>query len=193
MAEQGNGITVGVVTDLDDPERIGRVQVRFPHLDDQHSYWARLATLVAGPNRGAFFRPQVDDEVLVAFEHGDPRRAYILGGVWSKPDPPPKDDGQATKNNWWFFCSRSGQVIKLDDTAGAERIEIVDKDAARRVVVDSANQKVVISCDSGDVEVSAPAGTVRVTAGDIDVQASKGLKLQAGGTLTIKAPTVNIN
>jgi uncharacterized protein involved in type VI secretion and phage assembly len=193
MGEHDNGITVGIVTDLDDPEKIGRVQVRFPHLEDQRSYWARLVTLMAGPNRGAYFCPEVDDEVLVALEHGDPRRAYILGGLWSKPDPPPKGDGQTTQNNWRFVRSRSGHLLKFNDTSDAEAIEILDKDGARRVVIDSANQKITVACDRGDVEVTAPAGTVKVTARDIKVQASAGLDLEAGTTLNIQAPTVNIN
>jgi uncharacterized protein involved in type VI secretion and phage assembly len=193
MGDQDNGITVGIVTDLDDPEKIGRVQVRFPHLEDRRSYWARLVSVMAGRDRGAFFCPEVDDEVLVAMEHGDPRRAYVLGGVWSKPDPPPKGDGQTTDNNWRFFRSRCGHLLKLDDTSGAERIELIDKDGSRKVVIDSAAQKIVVSCDQGDVEVAAPAGTVKVTARDIQIQASNGLELQAGTTVTIQAPTVNIN
>jgi uncharacterized protein involved in type VI secretion and phage assembly len=193
MGEHDNGITVAIVTSLDDPEKIGRVQVRFPHLDDQRSYWARLVSLMAGPSRGAFFCPEVNDEVLVALEHGDPRRAYVLGGVWNKPDPPPPGDGQPAQNNWRFFRSRSGHVLKLNDTSGSETIEIIDKDGSRKLVIDSASQKIRLACDAGDIEVAAQAGTVTVTARDIHIHADAGLELKAGTTLTIQAPTVNIN
>jgi uncharacterized protein involved in type VI secretion and phage assembly len=190
---QVNGIIVGLVIDLDDPEKIGRVRVQFPTLGDQASDWARLVTPMAGKERGLFLRPEVGDEVLVAFELGDPRRPYILGSLWSKTDPPPPDDGDASKNNWRFIRSRSGHVVKLDDTAGAEKIEIVGSDEKRRVVFDIANQKIQVTCDSGDVEVSAPSGTVKVEALTVEVKATGNMNLEATGTMTIKGATVNIN
>jgi uncharacterized protein involved in type VI secretion and phage assembly len=191
--EKENGIMVGIVTSLDDPERIGRVKVKYPHLEDQQSDWARLVTGMAGPDRGLFLRPEVEDEVLVVFEQGDPRRPYILGSLWSKPDKPPADDGQPTKNNWRFLKSRSGHIIKLDDTQGKEKIEIIDKDGARKIVVDSSAQKIQITCDTGDVEVSAKSGTVKVNAMTVDIEAQGNMTLQASGTMTIKGSIVNIN
>jgi uncharacterized protein involved in type VI secretion and phage assembly len=191
--EKENGIMVGIVTSLDDPERIGRVKVKYPHLEDQQSDWARLVTGMAGPDRGLFLRPEVEDEVLVVFEQGDPRRPYILGSLWSKPDKPPADDGQPTKNNWRFLKSRSGHIIKLDDTQGKEKIEIIDKDGVRKIVVDSSAQKIQITCDTGDVEVSAKSGTVKVNAMTVDIEAQGNMTLQASGTMTIKGSIVNIN
>jgi uncharacterized protein involved in type VI secretion and phage assembly len=191
--QKDNGVVVGLVTSLDDPERIGRVRVKFPHLEDQQSDWARLVSGMAGPDRGLFLRPEVGDEVLVAFEQGDPRRPYILGSLWSKPDKPPADDGNATQNNWRFLKSRSGHIVKLDDTPNKERIEILDKDGARHVIVDSAAQKIQIVCDTGDVEVSAPTGTVKISAMTVDVEAQGSMTLQAAGTMTIKGSIVNIN
>lgn len=193
QGQRENGIVIGIVTDLDDPERLGRVRVRFPHLNDEPSYWARLVTLMAGPDRGAFFRPEVGDEVLVAFEHGDPRRPYVLGALWSKTDTPPPDDGQPTQNNWRFIKSRSGHIIKLDDTPGGERIEIVDRDGSRKVIIDTAAQKIQVICETGDVEVSAGAGSVKVEAVTVEIKASGSMTLEASGTLTIKGATVNIN
>ena len=190
---QVNGIIIGVVSDLEDPEKIGRVRVTFPTLEDQVSNWARLVTPMAGKERGLFLRPEVGDEVLCAFELGDPRRPYILGSLWSKTDPPPPDDGDAGKNNWRFIRSRSGHVVKLDDTAGAEKIEIVGKDEKRRIVFDIAGEKIQIVCDTGDIEVSAPAGTVKVEATTVEVKASGNMNLEATGTMTIKGATVNIN
>jgi len=191
--EQGNGVLAGIVTDLDDPEKIGRVRVQFPVLGDEQSYWARLVSPMAGPRRGVFLRPEVKDEVLVVFEHGDPRRAYILGGVWSKTDPPPPDDGQATKNNWRFFVSRAGAVMRFDDTASSEKIEIVDKDGTRKIVIDSAGSTIQVSCTQGDIELSAPGGTIKITAQNVEVQASQELKLKAGQSAQINAAQVDIN
>lgn len=188
-----NGIVIGVVIDLDDTDGLGRVRVRFPHLDDAPSTWARLATPMAGKGRGLFFRPEKDDEVLVAFEHGDPRRPYVLGGLWSKPDPPPADDGRRVDNNWRFFQSRSGHLLKFDDTSGQERIEIVAK-GQQQIVIDASGDKISITCSSGDVAISAPSGKVSIDAGTVDIKASQSMSLVAqGGAMTIKGVTVAIN
>ncbi|MBI3785375.1 MAG: phage tail protein [Deltaproteobacteria bacterium] len=194
MSEHGsNGIVVGIVKDLDDPEGIGRVKVTYPHLADAPSDWARLATIMGGAKRGAFFRPEVNDEVLVAFEHGDPRRPCILGSLWSKVDQPPADDGDKKKNNWRFITSRSGHVIKLDDTANKERVEIVGKGGSHKVVIDVSAKKIQITCDTGDVEIAAPAGDIKVSAKSVQIKADTDMSVEAGGTLTIKGATVNIN
>lgn len=190
---QNGGVLIGIVSDLDDPERLGRVKVRYPTLGDQESDWARLVAAGAGKDRGLFSRPEVGDEVLVAFELGDPRRPCVLGGLWSKTDPPPKDDGNAEDNNWRFIQSRSGHVIKLDDTRGAELIEIVDKDGRRRVLLDSANKKIQVTCDDGDVEVTSGSGKVKVEAVTVEIKASANLTIEAGAALKIKGATVDIN
>jgi uncharacterized protein involved in type VI secretion and phage assembly len=191
--DQVNGIVIGLVSDLADPENLGRVRVTFPHLADEPSDWARLVAQMAGPDRGSFFRPEVGDEVLVAFELGDVRRPYILGSLWSTEDTPPADDGNATENNWRFIKSRSGHILKLDDTDGSEKIEIIGSDGERRIVWDIAGRKIQITCDSGDIEVAAPAGTVKVDAQTVEIKASANMTLEAGGTMTIKGAQVNIN
>lgn len=189
-----NGILVGIVTDLADDDAIARVRVRYPTLDDQESHWARIATLMAGPGRGAFFKPEKDDEVLVAFEHNDPRRPYIVGALWSKVDTPPSDDGDKVKNNWRFFKSRSGHIIRFDDTEGAEKIELIDKDDKLSVTLDSSADSATVICKSGDVNVTADKGTVTISASNVEITAKKDMTLSAGGTMTIKGTTaVNIN
>ncbi len=193
MGQQVNGIIIGLVTDLKDPENIGRVRVTYPYLGDETSDWARLVTQMAGKDRGMFLRPEVGDEVLVAFELGDVRRPYILGSLWSTTDTPPADDGQAAQNNWRFITSRSGHMVKLDDTAGKEKIEIIGSDGQRQIVFDIAKQKIQVTCDSGDVEVSATAGSVKVDALTVEIKASGNMTLQATGSMTIKGATVAIN
>lgn len=191
--QRENGIVIGLVCDLDDPEKIGRVRVKFPNLDDQVSQWARIASPMAGGQRGFFMRPEVDDEVLVAFEQGDPRRPYIVGSLWSKADPPPADDGKPVDNNWRFFSSRSGHLMKFDDTDGAERIEIVGQGGQHKLVIDVSGQKIEISCASGDIAVSAPAGKLSLDAQQIAIHATTTLELKADGAMTVRGQTVAIN
>ena len=86
------GVVVGVVTQNEDPDKYSRVKVKFPWLDDTlESDWARIASPGAGKDRGMQWVPEIDDEVLVTFEHGDIHRPYVLGGLWNGKDKPPVD------------------------------------------------------------------------------------------------------
>jgi uncharacterized protein involved in type VI secretion and phage assembly len=187
------GVVIGVVCDLNDPLGLGRVKVEYPDLEDQRSHWARLVTPMAGARRGAFFRPEVKDGVAVIFERGEIRNPLVLGGLWNQPDPPPPDDGKPTENNWRFVRSRSGHVLRFDDTSGKERIEVIDKDGSRKVVLDTAGRKVQVVCDAGDIEVTAGSGSVTVEAKTITIKASDSLTIEAGRSVTIKGATVAIN
>jgi uncharacterized protein involved in type VI secretion and phage assembly len=148
---------------------------------------------MAGKDRGLFFCPEKDDEVLLAFEHGDPSQPYVIGGLWSTADRPPPNDGNKTANNWRFIRSRSGHLIKLDDTPGAERIEVQDKDGNCRVVLDPVGKKVDVRCDTGDVTVATGSGAVKIEATTVEVKSTGATTIEAGGVLTLKGQTVNIN
>jgi uncharacterized protein involved in type VI secretion and phage assembly len=193
MKQRENGILIGTVMDLDDPEKIGRVKVRLAQYNDVESYWARLVTPMAGKGRGLFLRPEVGDEVLIAFENGDPRRVYVLGSLWSKVDTPPPDDGKPTDNNWRFFVSRSGHILKFDDTDGAEKIELIDKAGALKIVIDAAGEKIQITCDKGDIEVKAPSGSLTIEAKTIEIKAKADMSLEAGTQMKLKGQKVDIN
>jgi uncharacterized protein involved in type VI secretion and phage assembly len=188
-----NGLIIAQVSSLEDPENLGRVKVTYPSLQNQESDWATLVSQMAGSERGLFFRPEVGDTVLVGFEKGDAQQPYILGSVWTQSSKPPADDGDKKKNNWRFIRSRSGHIFKLDDTQGSEKIEIIDKDGAHKVIIDSANKKIQVICDNGDVEVSAGSGKVSVSAQTIELNASGSMTISAQGELTIRGATVKIN
>lgn len=184
----GHGLLVGVVVDLKDPERLGRVKVCYPELGDARSDWARLVTPMAGARRGVFFRPEPGDEVLVGFLQGDTRAPYVLGGVWNAPDPPPPDDGKPEENNWRSITSRSGHVVRFDDTKGKERIEVVDAKGTCRVVIDTAAQKVVVKAGRGGIELNAGDGPITLRGGAVELLASKGLTV-SGQTVAVSAKT----
>jgi len=173
------GVVVGIVRDIKDPKGLGRVKVDFPWLaeeaeavaissdeDRAHSYWARIATLMAGKGRGTYFVPEVDDEVLVAFEHGDPDRPFVIGMLWNVEDTPPESMDGKGKNHVRSIHSRSGHVITLDDN--------VDDQKAKLTVQSQGGHQIVLDDDSGQgkVELKTKAGHV-ITMDD------------AGGTVTL--------
>jgi phage baseplate assembly protein V len=194
-------VVVGEVSKLADADPVGKVKVKYPHLDGVESGWCPVVTPMAGPGRGMVFLPEVGDHVLVALECGDPARGFVLGAIWSGKQKPPKGDGKPAANNVRYIRSRSGHEVRLDDTSGAERVEVIDKDGARKVVIDSANKKIQVASTDGAVEVTAgsgdvtvkASGTVTVEGATVTVKASGELTIQAGGTLTLKGATVNIN
>lgn len=192
-ASQQNGIVIGIVDSLEDPEHLGRVRVKYPTLGNQLSDWARLVNFMAGPDRGARFVPQKDDEVLVAFAQGDPKSPYILGALWSKVDKPPPDDGKQKDNNWRYIKSRSGHILRFDDTDGKEKVEILDKDNKRKIIIDAAGETISIICEEGDISISAKKGKVSLEADEVNVESQKDMSIKAGGTLTLKGKKVNIN
>lgn len=205
---QGNmkGVAIGIVTNNKDPKKMGRIKVRFPWREKKdESYWARIGTLMAGKGRGSVFLPEKNDEVLVVFEKEDIRHPYIIGGLWNGQDEPPEtnDDG---KNNIRKIKSRSGHelifnddhegqkekieihtkgkhTIILDDSAGAEKIEIKDKDGKNSIVIDSVKNSITI--ESG-LEL-------KIKSTKIDIEATASMNIKAGASLSIQGALVKIN
>jgi uncharacterized protein involved in type VI secretion and phage assembly len=199
------GIVLGIVTNNQDPEKVGRVKIKFPWLaDSDESYWARVATVMAGKDRGTFFLPEVDDEVLVAFDHGDINHPYVLGSLWNGEDMPPETNANG-KNNIRKIKSRSGHeiifddndeerkgkieihtkaghTIVLDDSAGAEKIEIKDR-KGNKITIDSVQ-------DSINIE---SAMQLNIRANVVEIEGTTSLTLKSNAALTIQGLPVKIN
>jgi uncharacterized protein involved in type VI secretion and phage assembly len=185
------GVAVGIVTDNKDPDSRGRVKVKLPWLPGEaESAWARVVTFMAGNDRGAVFLPEVDDEVLLAFEHGDVRFPYILGALHNGKDAAPfkNDDG---KNDKRIFKSRAGMTLTFDDKDGAEKLELADKDAKESLQIDMANKKVTL-ISSGDLEIKADQGAVKISAKTLSIETSDKSEVKASGTLDLNGSTVNV-
>ena len=162
------GVVSGIVIDNQDPEGLYRVKVKFPWVkessdqysndpdrEDFPSAWARVATMMAGNQRGSFWLPEVDDEVLVTFEHGDIRRPYVIGSLWSSEDKPihANSDG---KNNFRTFFSRSGNVMQFIDEENKERIVIQTKvapDDSEKAHKDRGGHFIVLDHSSGGEKI----------------------------------------
>jgi uncharacterized protein involved in type VI secretion and phage assembly len=186
------GVVVGIVTNNRDPERMYRVKVRFPWLNlDDESNWARVAGAMAGNGRGAYFLPEVDDEVLVAFEHGSVEHPYVIGALWNGHDKPHEnnDDGE---NNYRSLKSRSGHVIRLCDRAGQETIEIVDKTGHNRMVFNAADNSILIEAQ-GNIELKSQTGKLSISAVGIELKSTAGVDVSANANVAIKGALVNLN
>ena len=201
----GSGLpnaVIALVTNNTDPEGMGRVKVKFPWLDEsEESWWARPAMPMAGSNRGMFFLPEVNDEVLVTFEHGDFTRPFILGALWNGLDSPPKTNSEvvsSSKVNERILKTRAGHTISLDDTEGSEKITISDKTDNNKVVITSSDNTIEIKAD-GDIKLTAQGKVVVNATGDatVDAQnatvtAKQNISATAAAQLKLKGSIVNI-
>jgi uncharacterized protein involved in type VI secretion and phage assembly len=203
---RGHSVVVGIVTNNQDPEEQGRVKVRFPWLADQvESQWARVASPMAGNERGMFFLPEVNDEVVVAFEQGDMNHPYVLGALWNGVDKPPETNSDG-KNNIRKITSRSGHEIIFgdDSTTRKEKVEIHTKAGHRILLDDSAGQEKIeikdrtgnnfIKMDSvqNSIDISS-AMKLKIKAQTVEIEAGAMMTVKSGATLTIQGALVKIN
>lgn len=174
-----HGVYAAVVTDVVDPDGQGRVRVRLPWSPDSggssYEAWARLATLMAGAERGSWFIPDPGDEVLVAFEAGDPRRPYVVGALWNGQDAPPESMDSAGRNEKKVLKSRNGVTVTLDDKDGQERL----------VLETPGGQKVTLSDGPGQIDVEDSNGN------SVTLQTS-GITVTAAAKVTVEASTVEV-
>ncbi|MGO9428656.1 phage baseplate assembly protein V [Rhodoblastus sp.] len=174
------GVYPAQVTDNKDPDRLGSVKVKLPWSPDSNggSYqvWARVAVLMGGNNRGTWFIPDPNDEVLVAFEGGDPRRPYVVGMLWNGKDQPPDSMDGAGKNYRKTIRSRNGVKIVLDDTDGSESLTLVTP----------AGQTITLKDSPASIELQDSNGN------DVKLDAS-GITLTTSATLTISASDVEVS
>lgn len=173
------GVFPALVTDIRDPDGQGRVKIMLPWAPDtgsaRYETWARLSTFMGGNDRGSWFVPDVNDEVLVACEHGDPARPYIVGALWNGTDAPPQSMDGAGKNFKKVLRSRNGVKITLDDTDGVETL----------ILETPGGQTVTLQDGPGSIQIVDSNGN------SIKLQAS-GITLEAAAKITLNAPEVEV-
>jgi uncharacterized protein involved in type VI secretion and phage assembly len=183
---------IGVVTDNKDPSKLGRVKLKIPILSDQDStFWCPIIMLGAGKNRGWFFIPEKDDEVLVMFEHGDLNRPLVVGALWNGKDKPP--DKNPGGNPRRVLKSRLGSKITFDDDK--KQLIIEDGVGKGKITFDSQANKITIEAIDGDVCFQTPADDMTIVAQSIEMTANTNLEIHAGdamqwgagGSATIKS------
>jgi uncharacterized protein involved in type VI secretion and phage assembly len=183
-----------------------RVKVKYPYLNDEEkTHWARIAVPMAGPERGTYVLPEVEDQLLVVFEHGDIERPIVIGALWNKQQEP-VENNDSGKNNTKLIKSRAGHRIIFDDKEGSEKVTIVDKTKKNKIVLDSKNKVVKIE-SAGDIEVKAKTNvimhsnalkvgtteTIKGSGQKVLTHAASSFGLKASDTLTVSGAQVKIN
>jgi uncharacterized protein involved in type VI secretion and phage assembly len=182
------GVFPATVLDIKDPDGMGRVKVTLPWSpdtgSDRYEAWARVATLMGGNNRGSWFIPDVNDEVLISFEAGDVRRPYVMGGLWNGQDSPPESMDGAGNNYKKVLRSRNGVKITLDDQDGQEQF----------IVETPGGQKITLKDGPGSVEIADNNGnSMKMETSGITVNASAKVTINAGGQVAVSAGMVQVD
>ncbi|WP_433830963.1 phage baseplate assembly protein V [Actinoplanes sp. CA-015351] len=188
-----NNVVLGVVDDLKDPANLGRIRALLPQHGNQLSEWAPIVSAGAGKGRGSYFRPERGDQVMIAFERGDLRRPYVLGGVWCVPGPPPEKSGVAEVNDVRQIITRSGHVLRFDDKQGAERIELITAGGQQKVVLDKAAGRIEVTATAGQVVVDAAGDVTVKSSANLSLTATGDISITATGALKLRGKTVDIN
>lgn len=198
-------ITIGIVTDINDPDKLGRVKVKLINRTNSNyeTDYIRVMTPMSGPKWGMFFFPEVGDEVLVAFCDGDICKPYVIGSLWNKEKKLPVDIDKG-ENNIRIIKTKSGHSITFDDTDRKEKIDVMTPKKLE-VLLDDENETITLSDKDGNnkITIDRKKGTIRMEAekkiefisGDskltLDGQ-SKSVKIESGGNLQLQGNQIKI-
>jgi phage protein D len=218
--QPGQTLLIGIVSNNKDPKKWGRVRVKFPTLTEEHeSDWARVVAIGAGPNRGFDCLPEVNDEVLVGFEHGDIHRPFVIGGVWNGKDAPPTNVDESVvggKVRLRTIKTRTGHMLQFVeedkgsskkgvylDTVYGHKLYCNDSDkkielktnANHQMVLDDQNKKILVQTTSGHV-CKLEDSTRKITMsslGEVEITAPQKITLKVGGsTLEMTMATISL-
>jgi uncharacterized protein involved in type VI secretion and phage assembly len=182
------GAYPALVSNIKDPDGQGRVKVKLPWSPDgggaSYETWARLATMMAGNNRGSWFIPDVNDEVLVMFMAGDPRQPCVMGAFWNGQDSPPQSMDGAGKNFIKTIRSRNGVQVTLDDTDGKETMTL-QTPAGQTVTLTDSPASISLQDSNGN--------SVQMQASGISINAAAQVTINAPAGLNISASMVSVS
>lgn len=184
------GVMPALVTNLNDPDNMGRVKVKYAWLNDQmESDWVRVASVGAGAERGLQWLPEINDEVLVAFGNGDFNQPYIIGGLWSSTDKMPEPQSNAVadgKVEVRTIKTRAGHIIRLTDKSGEEKIEIIDSKQNTLLIMDTQNKKITLQ-SMGDIVLTGKANITAEADSNVEIKAKSNITVEATSGATIKS------
>ncbi len=173
------GLYPAIVTDIVDPDQLGRIEVKFPWLGTDGSNdvrsWATLLSPYADDDQGFEILPSVDTQVVVGFEGGELRRPYIVGAAWNGREALP--EAASAANDKRLIKSRAGSLLEFDDTSGAVKVTVSTKNG-HTLVLDDGAQQVVLTHANGCTLTMDAAGEVQI---------------RANASVEVTAPTVNVH
>jgi uncharacterized protein involved in type VI secretion and phage assembly len=171
------GVHIGLVTSVQDPESKGRVEITIPAIDPlgEAKIWARVAVPFAGNNYGAYFIPDVDTEVLVAFTAGDAGWPVVIGNLWNGATEPPESINSAVDR--WTLTGKAGTRIAIvEESSGQEKVEITTPNAATVTISEQSG---------GEITLEAAGNTVKMS--------TSGVSVQSSATVEVTASKVNVS
>lgn len=185
------GVVTAVVTDIKDPDKLGRVKVQYQWLGEKMvSFWARCARPSAGKDYGHLWFPDVDEEVLVAFEHGDVNFPIVIGSMWSARNKPPAALIEAQENGKFLnhgFASPAGNKIVMYDKKADAGIQLITPDGKVKILLSEGNQTMDINLDGKTMTITT-TGDLKIHAdGELAMDGKKGVKINSDGPIDIKA------
>lgn len=193
-AEEGEpkrfyGVVTGTVISLADEMQLGRVQVKLPFIDDiALSPWARIAVPMSGPLCGMAFLPQVDDEVLVAFEHGDTDVPYVIGSLWNGLAPPPPNVpviDSPVRTSYTIRTLTGNQIEMIEEPP---TIAIVSPLAQQGITMTKAGTAIL---SATGVQITVGEAVITVNAAGVQI-AGATITLAATEAINLTAPAINI-
>ncbi|WP_230275582.1 VgrG-related protein [Deinococcus sp. 6YEL10] len=218
------GLMIGIVTNNEDPEDQGRVKLKLPALtEDDESDWARVVGVGNGGGRGTQFTPEVNDEVLVGFEHGDIHHPYVIGGLWNGSDAPPRPTGKTIKNGKVIqrvYRTRLGHELIYDDpidpdppkvtvqSSKKHALELNDDKKKpfaelrttaghRLTLMDDPKAPFVVLRDrnGNEVHLDSKSNTLTITStGRLELKARSGIRIDGGGgNVDVRGVMINLN
>jgi phage protein D len=201
-SEYAGSLVIGVVTNNDDPDKMGRVRVKFPGLDErQEGWWARVASTSASGKRGLMMMPLVEDEVGVGFEHGDPRRPFVLGSLWNgtaKPDKLAAEGGGKPDGSFNLRSDKKVAIGSGGDMSISTEAKMETKSASDFSL--QADGKLAIKGNGSEISITGAAasvvikqdGSITIKGTQITVDASAKLALTSSGIVQVRGSQVMI-
>ena len=188
-------VVTGLVTSLEDPDDRGRIRLKIPNTlqaGNYETWWARLAAPHAGPDHGFYWRPEVNDEVVVAFVEGNINEPLILGSVYSGASAAPREqaEGDQQKNEGKVILTRAGTKISIVDTDGEEKLEITTKGGKTRLTMTNKDKGLIELECKGPVTIKADDNITLDGQKDIVLKAMGNIQMEATGNLTMKGVKV---
>jgi phage protein D len=183
-------LVLGIVTNNNDPEKMGRVRVKYPALQGEHEgFWARIAVPSAGKERGLMMLPVVGEEVLVAFEHGDSTRPYVIGSLFNGKDTPGEElaaqDGSYGLRSDKKLIMRAKEEIEI---SGDKTMKVtIEKDVEEKF---NSSWKEEVKRD-GELKTGGKL-TIEAT-GQLTIKGGPSVSIESSGSMKLKASTMDID